>query len=253
MHARTYRPGRFSWAFLFLVPFKEREPPSVNWKSFTHYFAHKLIFWSTRRRRRRNACLDDAIEDKCIYYICATSILSLTNAQDSSSFNALCASQNEALKANAALVAATPYLLCSIDYPNDSCTVDFEPISDNYKDACYDAGGKFYVVDLLWDCSSYYGISLDQYFNFLNFPFCFGLNCTADELENLSYETYEQDILAEQGYKCNLSDKNEMIVEKSGDQNTRIAEKSGAGTLFNFSISGILGFFAVVMVVMHPY
>lgn len=170
-----------------------------------------------------------------------TSILSLTNAQDSSSFNALCASQNEALKANAALVEATPSLLCYIDYGKDSCTVDFEPISDNYKDACYDAGGKFYVVDLLWDCSSYYGISLDQYFNFLNFPFCFGLNCTADELENLSYEAYEQDILAEQGYKCNLSDKNEMIVEKSG-----------AGT-FNFSISGILGVFVAVMVVMHPY
>lgn len=173
-----------------------------------------------------------------------TSVILFADAQNSS-LSALCTSQNEVLNANTALLAAAPTRECKIDQGKDSCTVNFESVSDNFKNACFDAGGIFYVVDLLWDCTTNIdGVSYNADFTYLNFPSCQGLNCTAGELEEAFetsvYALAEQDLLA-QGFRCDVSDKNEMIIVKSGTD-----------TLFTFSISGILGVFAMVMVVLHP-
>ena len=137
-----------------------------------------------------------------------------------------------------------------IEEGKDSCMIDLEPISDNHKNTCYGAGGKFYVVDLLWNCTSINGVS--QNFTYMNFPNCHGLNCTADELESLSktfipYEMAEQGLLA-QGFTCNVSDINEAIVEKSDDGTLHWSHYGGILSVSIF----IVGVFIVVVVCMLP-
>ena len=58
-------------------------------------------------------------------------LMSATSPQRST-LSDLCTSQNEALATNEAILATTPSLLCHINLDvEDSCTVDFEAVSDN--------------------------------------------------------------------------------------------------------------------------
>ena len=169
------------------------------------------------------------------------SLISFTNAQNSS-LSALCFSQNEVLAANSALASAAPSRECYIELDKeDTCTVDFESTSGAFNDACFDAGGKIYVVDLLADCTvDLYGITYNADYTFLNFPSCIGINCTADEL-NTAYAEFVHPLFEQQlagsGFTCDITDKNEMIQEESG-----------ASHWFISSMTGILSVMASVMI-----
>jgi hypothetical protein len=150
------------------------------------------------------------------------SFLQAANAQNSG-LSAVCTSQNEALAANAAVLAAIPKLLCEINLDvADSCTVDFETVSDNFKDTCFNEGGKIYQVDLFADCTIdpySIGITYNADYLYLNYPSCVGINCTAEELDvawmNVLHPTFEQQ-LADQGFVCDVSDSNEEFDVESG-------------------------------------
>ena len=172
------------------------------------------------------------------------SLFSLTKAQNSSA-SALCASQNDAILANSALDAAVPAnvsQLCTIEMEKEyTCTEDFDSIAGNFTDACFEIGGKIYVVDLFWNCMmELQGITYSADITYLNYPDCVGVSCTADELETLylkeAYPSFDT-IFAKSGYTCNISAKNEMIIEMSA-----------ASTFFYSSMSWIFGVMASVII-----
>jgi hypothetical protein len=172
--------------------------------------------------------------------------VSLADAQNSTSLSALCTSQNEALNANTAVTSNVVELECHIDTnKEDSCTVDFDSVSGNYKDACFEEGGKIYVIDLLWDCTvELFGTTYNADYTYLNYVSCVGINCTKDELDTVFskeiHPAFEQE-LAVQGFTCDVSDRNEKTIEKSAASVISIR-------LFHSSVYGIIGLTVSVMI-----
>ncbi len=147
-------------------------------------------------------------------------LMSATNPHRST-LSDLCTSQNEALATNEALLSTAPFLRCEINLDvEDSCTVDFEAVSDNFKDTCFEVGGKVYLVDLSADCTTnLFGTTYNADFLYLNFPSCVGIDCTADELDSaymsVLHPLFEQE-LAAGGFVCDVADRNEEFPADSG-------------------------------------
>ena len=167
-------------------------------------------------------------------------LMSATSPQRST-LSDLCTSQNEALATNEAILATTPSLLCHINLDvEDSCTVDFETVSDDFQDACFDAGGKVYLVDLSADCTlNLYGTTYNADYLYLNYPSCVGIDCTADELDSaymsVVLPSFEQQF-AETGFVCDFTDRNEEFPADSGgstDRNEEFPADSGGSLFFS--------------------
>jgi hypothetical protein len=175
----------------------------------------------------------------------ANAILSKVDGQ-SSSLSGQCASENTALASSSALKAAKPYAECTIYLDvNDKCTADFEPLSDDFKDACFLAGGQFYTTDMKFDCTTLlYGVRYNADYTYLSFPACFGTSCSDSEL-NEYYEKYVHPALEEtfaaQGFTCQVTDTNDN-TEDANDKNAGLKSgtrnsSSDAGSLLRFNIA----------------
>ena len=82
------------------------------------------------------------------------------------------------------------------------------------------AGGKVYLVDLSADCTlNLYGTTYNADYLYLNYPSCVGIDCTADELDSaymsVVHPSFEQE-LADQGFVCDVTDRNEEFPADSG-------------------------------------
>ena len=79
----------------------------------------------------------------------------------------------------------------------DTCVLDFMPYLDDATNACSDAGGKIYVMDIDFTCSMFgVSISMQQ----LNLPLCTGLSCTSDEIDSIYADAFGQSLFEDDIY-----------------------------------------------------
>lgn len=147
--------------------------------------------------------------------IIASIVALLTLAITSTSeLSDLCKAQVEILSNSAALMDASKDQIlpdCNIDLSiEDSCTADFSTISSEFERVCVEEGGQFIEQDMTLDCSvKAFGNKYNADFYYLNYPACYGSNCTVDEIvedfETNLFASLDKRQMASAGFTCDFS------------------------------------------------
>ena len=167
-----------------------------------------------------------------------------------------CITETEQLANNPAIAATAPSAECSInlDTTSRSCTADFQPLSDDFQEACFSAGGRFYQTDVTHDCKTFLdGETYQVQYIYNSFPACVGSTCNDEELKNYystSVHPAMESAFAARGLTCDVTDTNAVSFDAStaraSDSTPRSATSNARGVVGRMSTSTTTATMALV-------
>ncbi len=151
-----------------------------------------------------------------------------------------CSTETEQLANSPAIAATVPSAECTIDLDTTSrsCTADFQPLSDDFQQACFNAGGRFYQTDVTQDCTTFLdGETYPVQYIYNAFPSCVGSTCSDEELKNYystSVHPAMESSLSARGLTCDVTDANAVSFDaatpRSATSNARVVKVGSTST-----------------------